>query len=187
METEDLRFDSTKIEELKESIGKILKYVRCNPFEYSAAIYGIVGIVTDVGAYIFTNSLETINYLGTHEDVAMFEVELTDEEKIKSKILDEELINMQINKRIKGIRLINEHQEVFHEGVKAYDVRLTRGIIFDMEDGLEVSLEKDVWFSEMIYVQRGRDLLEKFASTKDFEEDWQDSYRGKATRKIVEL
>lgn len=187
MKKYDVRFTSEMISELKDMIGKKLIQIRCNPFEFSTAIYGIVGIVTEDKAYSFTNMVEVADYYGDLEDVAMFRVEKTDVDKIQSKIPGKVMIDIPVNGAIKGIRIIEEHQEVFQNGLQTYDVWLIRGIIFDMEDGLEISLEKAVWFSEMIYVERGYDLLSKYVSTSEFEDDWSPGYIGKASRTIIEL
>ncbi len=80
-----------------------------------------------------------------------------------------------------------DYQELFYKDNKNYDVWLTRGIIFDMDDGLEISLEKDIWFSENIYVDQGYNLIEKYANTNDFENDWDSTYTAKASRRIVEI
>lgn len=175
------------ITELKKSIGKKFIKLKCDPFRFSKAIYGIVGIVTEAFAYSFTNMVEVFDYYGALEDVAMFKVESTNEDEIKSKIQGEVMIDIPVNGIIKGIRLIEEQQQVFHNGIQTYDVWLIRGIIFDMEDGLEISLEKAVWFLEMIYVERGYNLFDNYVPTNEFEEAWQTGYIGKCIREIVEL
>lgn len=64
---------------------------------------------------------------------------------------------------------------------------LTRGIIFQFKDGHELSLEKNIWFSEDITVEKGYDLIRRYTPTTEFEEGWSADYRGKCSREIVSL
>ncbi len=50
-----------------------------------------------------------------------------------------------------------------------YCVRLVEiGIVFMLEDSREISFEIETWFSEMITIQRGYNLIKKFPPTNDF-------------------
>ena len=53
---------------------------------------------------------------------------------------------MPVGCRVKEIQIVNEHQKLYEDEVQTYDVWLTRGIVFVLEDGLEIALEKNVWF-----------------------------------------
>ena len=95
------------------------------------------------------------------------------------------MIELPVKKTIKEIDIINEHQKVFENDKQTYDVWLTRGIIFRLEDDTEISLEKNVWFSEMITVDKGENLLSKFTPVEEFSEDWEGNFRGECSRDIV--
>ena len=69
---------------------------------------------------------------------------------------------------------------------------VTRGVIFYFDDETELSFEKDIWFSEEIYVGQGKKLIDKFASTDKFSEAWEpesdgeiSEYSGRATRETI--
>ncbi len=62
---------------------------------------------------------------------------------------------------------------------------VTRGIIFHFGDH-QYSFEKPVWFSEDIYIQKGYDLIKKFASNDKFvNDDWCEGCKAECKREIV--
>ncbi len=183
----DVRFNRDEIGFIKDMAGRVLKKYKCDPFEFSTAVYGIVGICTGDAAYAFTNRISVQDYYGTMEDVAVFRIERRPELEIKSLISENTMISMPVNKLIKEVDIVNEHQQVFENNKKIYDVRLTRGIIIRLEDNSEISLEKNVWFSEMITVDKGTDLLKKFTPTEEFSEDWEGAFRGECSREIIKV
>ena len=183
----DVRFSNEELGFIKDMVGKMLKKYKCDPFEFSTAVYGIVGICTSKSAYAFTNKISVLDYYGAMEDVAIFRVEKYSELEIKSLVSGNTMIDMPVNKLIKEVDIVNEHQQVFENNQKTYDVWLTRGIIIRLEDDTEISLEKNVWFSEMITVDRGTDLLKKFTPVDEFAEDWEGTFRGECSREIVKV
>lgn len=81
----------------------------------------------------------------------------------------------------------NENQRLYKSGIQTYDVWVTRGVIFKLENGREISLEKDVWFSEDIIVERGENLIEKFASTNEFIENFDGEYKAECQRYTITI
>ena len=185
MKSIDVRFNQEEISLIKNIVGTTLTKYKCDPFEFSTAVYGIVGICTDKSAYAFTNAIHVMDYYGADEDVAVFRLVKRSDSDIKSLISENTMIELPVNKTIKEIDVINEHQKVFAHDKQTYDVWLTRGIIFRLEDDTEISLEKNVWFSEMITVDKGDNLLNKFTPTREFSEDWEGDFRGECSRDIV--
>lgn len=183
----DVRFDNKKLSLIKAMAGKTLTKYKCDPFEFSTAVYGIVGVCIDDSAYVFTNRIQVMDYYGALEDVAVFKIDMCSEKSIQSLIKGNTMIEMPVNKVIKEIDVVNEHQELFKNNEKTYDVYLTRGIIFRLEDGTEISLEKNVWFSEMITVDKGNHLLEKFTPVQEFTEDWEGDFRANCSREILKI
>jgi hypothetical protein len=95
------------------------------------------------------------------------------------------MIEYPVENRITEIRIVNENQRLFHHDEQIYDVYTVRGIIFVLEDGREISFEKPIWFSEEIYIQKGYDLIEKFAPFEEFAEGWNEDYHGESSREIT--
>jgi hypothetical protein len=183
----DVRFSSSDMASLKELIGqKMLKY-KCDPFEFSTSVYGIVGIAFENASFAFTNVTAVMDYFGDQEDVALFKMKRVPFSSIHSMIPDQTMVETPVESVISDILLVNEQQQLFEKGIKTYEVFLTRGIIFQFKDGHELSLEKNIWFSEDITVEKGYDLIRRYTPTTEFEEGWSADYRGKCSREIASL
>lgn len=184
--------DTYKI--LKDMVGQKFIKISCNKFIYSNAVYGIVGIYVAKNVYKITNFVNALDYYGKIEDVAVLKFEKTHLDDIVSAVQDEAMHDIPIGKNIIKIDVINENQVQYKNDKIMYNNFLTRGIIFYFDDGTEVSFEKDIWFSEDIYIDRGKNLLDKFASVDEFSETWKlddendiSEYTGKAKRKILSI
>ena len=183
----DVRFSASDMDMIKSMIGKRMGAYKCDPFEFSTSVYGIVGIRIEDDAYAFTNLVEVMDYFGTDEDVAIFRMRRIPYETIHSMVQGMEMIETPIDSVISEISVVNEHQCLFKEGVQIYDVWVTRGIIFKFVDGREVSFEKNIWFSEEISVERGYELLQRFSREDEFADGWSGKYRGECSRELVML
>lgn len=183
----DVRLSQTDISTLSSLCGQKISGIRCDSFESSTAVYGVVGICMGEKAIQFTNNIEVMDYFGALEDVAIFRMECKESKDIHSQIDGGKLIDIPINQRVSRIGIVNERQALFKDGIQTYDVALTRGVIFYFEDGLEVSLEKDIWFSEFISVGKGHDLIEHFSPVEEFTEEWEEGYDPKCTREMIAL
>lgn len=181
----DYRFSSSAMSEIEKMVGKEMIKYKCDPFLYSTSVYGIVGILVDNSSYAFTNLTEVQDYFGEKEDVAVFKMKHQPYNEIKSLIQNQEMVETPINSNISEIDVINEHQRLFNQGKQTYDVWLTRGIIFKFADSLELSFEKEIWFSEDIAIEKGYNLFQKFSPTEEFASGWSDNIRGECTREIV--
>ncbi len=176
----------------KKLVGKEFVKFSCNKFIYSTSVYGIIGIYIANKIYRFTNFIDVVDYYSKMEDVAVFKFEETNINGVKSAIASEEMIDVPINKVIKKIEVINENQKQYRNDNILYDNWVTRGVIFYFDDETELSFEKDIWFSEEIYVEQGKKLIDKFASTDKFSEAWEpesdgeiSEYSGRATRETI--
>ena len=75
MKNIDIRFSASDFTELQSMVGKKMLKYKCDPFEFSTSVYGIVGIAFEDASYAFTNLTEVIDYYGEQEDVALFKIE----------------------------------------------------------------------------------------------------------------
>lgn len=84
--------------------------------------------------------------------------------------------------------MVNDFQTIEHDG-KLYEFSSTVGLIFVLEDSREISFEIGTWFSEMMTIRKGYNLIEKFTPIEDFFEEWEDceGYVPKCSRKIIEI
>ncbi len=183
----DVRFSADNLAILKAMAGKKMLKYKCDPFVFSTAVYGIVGLNFEGDSLALTNLTEVMDYFGNDEDVALFKMKRMPFDRIKSMVQNQDMIETPVRAVIKEISVINECQRLFEKDVQIYEIWLTRGIIFKFEDGHELSLEKNIWFSEDISVEKGYNLLERFSPTEEFEKSWSGNYRGECSREIIKL
>ena len=98
------------------------------------------------------------------------------------------MIDTVINSKIKSIYVVNDFMSIKYEG-EIYKFSSTVGIIFKQEDSNEISFEIGTWFSEMITIQKGYNLIEKFTPVDDFIDEWEEwaEYNPSCSREIIEL
>lgn len=183
----DLRFSASDMAEIENMIGKKMIKYKCDPFEFSTSVYGIVGIIFEHSAYVFTNRVKVLDYYGSLEEVAVFKMSRIPSTDIYSMVKSQTMIENPIESKISDIFIVNEKQQLFEKGEQTYEVQITRGIIFKFEDNHELSFEKSIWFSEDIIVEKGYDLIHRFAPTSEFEEGWSGDLQGTCSREILSL
>ena len=183
----DVRFSASEMAEIQSMVGKKMGKFKCDPFEFSTSVYGIVGISLEDADYAFTNMVDVMDYYGEQEDVALFKIERRPFSRICSLIQNQTMIETPVEAIISEVLVINERQQLFENDEQIYEVLLTRGIIFKFEDGHELSLEKNIWFSEDITVEKGYDLLSRFSPETEFSEGWSGNYHGECSREILSL
>ena len=182
MKTIDMRFDSNLIQNW---IGKTFVKYKCDAFEFTNSVTQIVGLYIGDEVYAFTNVQEAVDYFGTTDDMAVAKLSVTEDSMIKSAFKDVEMVSTPVGEEITSVKMVNEQQTMAINGEPAYEVWLTRAIIFEV-GGREVSFEKDtVPFSEEITIQRGYDLLDKISDNDDFLEEWDEEYSPAYKREVV--
>ena len=183
----DVRFSEPDIASFRKMIGRKMLKVKCDPFLFSSSVYGVVGICTEDTAYAFTNLVESADYFGQNEDVAIFRMKQMPFDDIRSMVQWQEMIVQPVDSVIREVQVVNERQELFKNGTKIYETWVTRGIIFQFKDGHELSFEKNIWFSEDISVEKGYDLITRFTPVSEFEEGWSGEYIGRCYREIIKI
>ncbi|MBO4604234.1 MAG: hypothetical protein J5657_02900 [Clostridiales bacterium] len=177
MKSIDIRLKSEEVSILHSMIGKELTACLHDEFQYTQSSSQVVEIIVGDKIYFIYSFTEALDYFGTPEDVAVWNV--SDE---KLPIIDKKaFVRTPVNETINGITLIQENQRVFKNDVQVYDVWLTRGIVFDIGER-QIAFEKDIWFSEEIIVHRGYDLADHFSSENRFGSDWDDEVRTECCR-----
>lgn len=178
----DIRLNNDEMRRLQSLIGETLISVEHDAFSYVNASSQVIRINTSIGTLYLYSFAEPLDYYGTTEDVAVWTFESD-----RYKVVDlKNFVETPFDQSIKSISLIQENQRLFKNKEQIYDVWLTRGIIIDFGDH-QLSFEKASWLSEDIYIQKGYDLLEKFAPTDVFSEGWDEPYLGTCSREIITL
>ena len=95
---------------------------------------------------------QTMKSFGATDDMAVAKISVSEDAKIKSAFKDVEMISTPVDEDITSVKVVNEQQTMAINGQPAYEVWLTRAIIFEV-GGREISFEKDtVPFSEEIWL-----------------------------------
>lgn len=168
---------------LRSLIGEKLLSVKHDPFTFVNSSSQVVQIITDNSVFYLYSFTEPLDYYGSEEDVAVWTIESN-----RNKVVDQKtFVETPFNETIKNIYVVQENQRLYQNNQQIYDVWLTRGIIFDFGEH-QYSLEKAVWFSEDIYIQKGYNLIDTFASTDEFaKSDWEEGCSAECIREIVRL
>ena len=171
-----------------DMVGREFVAFKCDPFVYSPMVFGLVGIYVGEKAYKLTADLSTVRRFTADDDVAKFELKMSADENIKSRMEDGKLIKTPIQSRIESISVVNDHQ-ILRYNNQSDEFITTVGIIFHLEDNREVSFALETWFSEMITVKRGYELIDLLAPVSEFLEEWEgcDGYMPDCTREIITL
>ena len=182
MKTIDMRFNDDIIQEW---IGKKFVKYKCDPFNVTNSATQIVGLYIGDEIYSLTNIQEAVDYFGIIEDMSVFKITKVEDSAIKSVLKNVEMITTSVSKEITSVKIVNEQQNMAINGESAYEVWLTRAIIFEVS-GRELSFEKDtVPFSEEIIIRRGHDLIDKISDNDDFLQEWDEEYSPEYKRDVL--
>ena len=184
----DVSFDNATINTLQSLIGRRFDLYSNDPFIFTPTALGIVGCKIAGNTYRFTAELQVIERFFNADDVAVFKFEACEPREISSRMDGGKLIDTPVEDTISAIDIINDHECVTHNKVSR-ELRSTKGVIFHLASGHEISYELGTWFSEMITIQRGYNLIEKFTPVADFYEEWDvgADYVPQCSREVITL
>ncbi len=184
----NISFDSITINTLKTMIGKTFADYCCDPFIYSPNVFGIVGFHINGKTYRLTNALHSVKRFFHEDDVAIIRFEECTNNELVSMMDDGQMINNPVHDTINSIDIINDIETVIHDSDQKGLIS-TKGIVFHLSSGNEISFEVGTWFSEMITIRRGYDLVKQFTPIDEFLEEWSENenYLPKCTREIVSI
>ena len=157
---------------------------KADPFVYSPMVFGIVGISVNGESYKITARLKEAQRFYTTEEVVCLEIEKVAEENIYSLMDDGEMITTPVYNTIHSVEVVTDFQTISKDSdVKEFTH--TVGYIFKMIDGLEISFEIGSWYSEMITIRKGYDLINRFTPVEEFYEEWEDTgFKAECRREI---
>ncbi len=178
----------TTLQMLRDCIGKEFISYKCDPFVYSPSVFGIVGLNVDGTFYRLAADLQETTRFFSKDDVATLTFTSSSEEGITSLRDDGKMIVNPVHDFIESIDIIVDKETVTHNN----DVRSlvsTKGLIFHLKTGNEISFEIGTWFSEFITIRKGYNLINEFSSIEEFIEEWDESsgYKGSIVRNVITL
>ncbi len=192
----DLTLDADSMNILKSMVGKQLRHYSHDPFYFRPVVFNVVGFYIGEESFKLEVKRKVVEYFFDVDDVSYMTFAKSEPEKIVSKLLNGKLIDVPTLDTIVGIDVVNDREIVTCGGVRR-EVFSTKGVIFRLATGNEISFEIQPWFSEMITIRRGYDLIKSFVPLEDFLEDWEpeegeergeeDKCFPECSREIVEL
>lgn len=180
----DVRLKAEEIQILQATIGSILNKIEHDEFMFSNTSSQVVKFVLDDSLFYLYSFTEALDYFGAEEDVAVWSIEKKELPFIASK----DFISTPIREKVTSVQIVQEHQELFENNQKIYDVWVTRGIIIGFKDH-ELAFEKPIWFSEDIVIRKGYNLIEKFQPVEEICKDgkWKDGVKMVCSREVITL
>lgn len=151
----------------KPLLGKCFKKYRCDSFEYTNSVTGVVGVYIGDKTFELRNEQKLIQYFNSVDDIAVWSIKEVNENDIHSFFEDTDQIDTPVDEIVNKITLVNEHQKV-EISDDIYELWITRAILFHLEIK-DIYFEKDnTAFSEEIEIKSGHDLANEFPKKNDF-------------------
>ncbi|MCD8206471.1 MAG: hypothetical protein LUD72_00885 [Bacteroidales bacterium] len=187
----DFRFDADTLSLLKSLIGKTMSRVLYQCFVGKDNAYGRVFFDIEGVYFRLSNFTESLRYMGTVEDVAVYRFGCVDPSEAEEARQDGKMLDVTVNRVIERIQVVNENQRLFKNGALAEEADVVRGLVFVFEDGEELSAEKSAFFFlEEIYVKFGKGFSDGYEPLEEGFLDGWDEVPGcepKASREIVTI
>ncbi len=173
---------------LKEFIGKKFVKFKMDPIEYSPVSIEHVGLYIGEKIYELSAKQKKINRFFSEDEVALFNISEAKESDLVSRLEGVDFIDVPVNEVVKSIFMVVDTETVTHN-VESREMKTVKALVFGLEGGNEVSFEISEWFSDIINVEKGYELIEKVQSIDDFLEEWEDceEYVPSVTREIVKI
>lgn len=176
--------------ELLESLkGKTFHYYKCDPFYVINSVTSVVGLSIGEENYLLENKLEQINYFEDIDRYALWSIAPCEPEDIHSVYSDVVQKVTEVEEKITGITVVNEHQQLhIDEEDEIDELWVTRALIFHLETK-DICFEKDyISFRPEIYIITGTNLNQRYPVTNGFFlESWDDEIEPKVYQELKEI
>ena len=182
---EDISFGASAIQVLQQLVGKQFERYSYAPFLGPDA-FEVAGLYVGGHSYKLSGTLEIVHRFFGNDDVAVMRIEECAPSDIVSIIDQGKMEDAPVYETIAAIDIVNDHEAVTYKK-EEHKLTSTKGIIFHLASGEELSFELGTWFSELISIKRGSDLIKGFSPIEDFLEEWEDSegYTPNCLREVI--
>ena len=110
----------------KPFIGKCFRKYRCDSFEYTNSVTGVVGIYIGDKTFELRNEQKSIQYFDSVDDIAVWSIKEVND--IRSFFEDTDQIDTPVDEIVNKITLVNEHQKVKISD-DIYEMWITRAMV----------------------------------------------------------
>ena len=185
MKTVDVRISQEERKILASIVGKEFTKYRCDKIAFRPAVYQAIGAFFDGLTLSIENEAQALDYYGAAEDVGVMRVQQVDPDDVVSRIIDGQQIDTPINQVVQDIKVIDDTHYMEKGNEILYKFSYTKAIVFVLPDR-QVVFEKDIWFSEDIFIYRGTEAESKIMDV-DSEVEESDQYSFRAERDVSNL
>lgn len=179
------QFNKKELDLLKLIVNTNINKIVHDEFIYTNTSFGHVNIISNNNIYELKCSIDNFYYFGDPEDVAVLSFNEVNEKDVKSELSDHKQTETKINDTLLNVDVINESQYV-KIGNKEYLYEYTKGIILYFNN-IEYGFKMSSWFSEIIEIHKGCNLIDKFKDHKRFKESFKLADAVEVTSNIVRL
>ncbi len=162
----DITLDGKAVQILKQFVGKQFERYSYVPFLAPDA-FEVAGLYIGGETHKMTSGLEAVQRFFHDDDVAVMRIASCHPDEIVSMMDDGQMIDTPVQDTIVSIDVVNDRESVAHDGEQK-EMLSTKGVIFHLASGNEISFEIGTWFSEMITIRRGYELIKQFTPLADF-------------------
>lgn len=180
-----------EIELLKSLINKKLVSIKHDSFIYTNSSFVKVSFYFEDGSiFQLANRIVGVDdFFGEDEDVAKFTFQKCEEKDTETEFTGgnyPKIITSPINLKIKDIILINENVKTYEKKELTYEFDYVKGIIFRFE-GIDYLFQRNIWFSEDIFIFKGANVMNKIVPVDEGWDDWGEGNHSDNTRNIISL
>lgn len=184
MKSLDLRMTEREREILSKLIGGTFDFYQCDEFHFRPAVYQVVYVGVGGECFALRNQVRLVDYFGSEEEVGVLSIEPVNEDSMTSYVEGGTQVRTTISLEITDIKLVEDFYEM--KGAKKQRISFTKAIVFELGDR-KIVLEKDIWFSEDIFVYRGHSVENKIAAVEDDLPEGSDGLRFTGSQSISSL
>lgn len=181
----DTRMSTEEKVILASMVGKTFSKYRCDEFHFRPAVYQAVGVYIDNQAFSIENETQVLDYYGAQEDVGVISIKSVRPDEVVSHIVNGTQVDTPIGQVIQDIRIVEDTHIMSKGNEDLYEFGYTKAIVFVLSDR-QVVFEKDVWFSEDIFIYRGSDAESKITPVEDDLES-SEEFNFRAKRNVTSL
>ena len=174
--------DEEDMERLKSLKGLRLEHIRLTPPNGSDTVLQVIEFSAGSKRYYLYCDLECIDYFGLSEDISF--LSFTDQ---RYPFIDcMEFVIEHIGLDITGVSEVKDSIRLLEGGKPCYEFSFTRGIIIHF-GAYQFSIEKVSYFSELMTVRKGYDLISKFESIEEYRKDFDDECKIEVSRTVEQV
>ncbi|MGI6217009.1 MAG: hypothetical protein ACOYIK_05280 [Coriobacteriales bacterium] len=166
-------------------VGKRFDGYRCDEFHFRPAIYQLVGISVDGNVFAIENIIKPTDFFESIEDVGCISVTPIPCLPVQSRVKNGILVDTPVDEVIENIIVIEDTETMYCGDTDLYDFSYTKALVFVLPTR-QIVFEKDVWFSEDIFIYKGPNAVEKIMSPESEAEE-SDQYSFRIERKETSL